>query len=81
MPRIREELAAAENVMIESNGILEFLRPDCYIVVVDEQVADFKESAQRYLDRADIQVTAGGSLELAELLARVKRQIAAGRGY
>ena len=29
MPRIRKEIAQAENVIIESNSILRFLRPTC----------------------------------------------------
>jgi hypothetical protein len=57
MPRIRKELDACEgaggNAIIESNSILQFLRPDLYLSVLDAGTADFKESARRYLDRAD----------------------------
>ncbi len=57
MPRIRKELAACEeaggNAIIESNSILQFLRPDLYLSLLDAGTADFKESARRYLDRAD----------------------------
>ena len=53
MPRIRKELAAAENAVIESNSILRFLRPDVYLSVLDPGTADFKDSARMYLDRAD----------------------------
>jgi hypothetical protein len=53
MPRIRKELERAENAVIESNSILRFLRPDVYLSVLDPAVADFKESARLYLDRAD----------------------------
>ena len=53
MPRIRKELERAENAVIESNSILRFLRPDVYLSVLDPEVADFKESARLYLDRAD----------------------------
>jgi hypothetical protein len=61
MPRIRKELATAENAVIESNSILRFLRPDVYLSVLDPGVADFKDSARRYLDRADaVLVPAGG---------------------
>src|SRR4051812_30560400 len=42
MPRIRRELEQAENVVIESNSILRFLRPDVYLSVLDPEVADFK---------------------------------------
>ena len=53
MPRIRKEMAGAENVVIESNSILRFLRPDLYLSVLDPGVADFKDSARLYLDLAD----------------------------
>jgi hypothetical protein len=53
MPRIRKEMALAENVVIESNSILRFLRPDVYLSVLDPEVADFKDSARLYLDLAD----------------------------
>lgn len=53
MPRIRKEIAAAENVIIESNSILQFLKPDLYLTVLDPGTADFKDSARLFLDRAD----------------------------
>ncbi len=60
MPRIRKELAAAENAVIESNSILRFLRPDIYLSVLDPETGDFKDSARLYLDRADAVLVAGG---------------------
>lgn len=53
MPRIHQELARSENAILESNSILQFLRPDLYITVLDAATSDFKSSAQRFLDRAD----------------------------
>lgn len=53
MPRLRKELAAAENAILESNSVLQFLQPDLYLTVLDGATADFKLSAQRFLDRAD----------------------------
>src|SRR5277367_2973808 len=58
MPRVRKELAAAENAIaghaiLESNSIMQFLRPDLYLTVLDNATADFKDSARLYLDRAD----------------------------
>lgn len=53
MPRVRKELAAATNALVESNSILQFLYPDVYLAVLDPRNADFKPSALRYLDRAD----------------------------
>lgn len=53
MPRLRSLLADVENVIIESNSVLRFLRPDVFVSVLDPGVADFKPSALRYLDRAN----------------------------
>jgi len=53
MPRVRKILEATQNAIIESNSILRFLRPDLYLTVLDPQIADFKSSAQTFLDRAD----------------------------
>ncbi len=53
MPRIRKELAASRNAILESNSILQFLRPDLYLTVLDAGTADFKGSARLFLDRAD----------------------------
>ena len=52
MPRVRELLASSENVILESNSVLKFLRPDLYLTVLDPTTADFKKSAQEFLDRA-----------------------------
>jgi hypothetical protein len=53
MPKIRKILATTQNTIIESNSILRFLKPDLYLTVLDPQTADFKGSAQTFLDRAD----------------------------
>lgn len=53
MPAIRRRLAESENVIIESNSILQFIRPDLYLTVLDPATADFKRSAQQFLDLAD----------------------------
>ncbi|HMD17295.1 MAG TPA: hypothetical protein VKH18_11560 [Terriglobales bacterium] len=53
IPRIRKILASTQNVIIESNSILRFVKPDLYLTVLDPQTADFKASAQTFLDRAD----------------------------
>ena len=65
MPRLRKVLAEAENAIVESNSILRFLRPTVFVTVVDASQADFKESAKRYLDRADACVVTGGDLTTA----------------
>jgi molybdopterin-guanine dinucleotide biosynthesis protein len=53
MPRLREHLAAAHDVILESNSVMRFLRPDLYLVVLDPGTQDFKDSAREFLDRAD----------------------------
>lgn len=66
MPRIRQEIAQAENVVIESNSILRFLRPDLYLSVLDPDTVDFKESAKYFLDRADAVLVPEGNLKHPE---------------
>lgn len=57
MPRLRKEFERAQrdggSVIVESNSILRFLRPDLFLTVLDPGTKDFKDSALRYLDRAD----------------------------
>jgi molybdopterin-guanine dinucleotide biosynthesis protein len=53
MPRLRRELDRATNAIVESNSVLQFLRPDIYLAVLDPVNPDFKPSALRFLDRAD----------------------------
>jgi hypothetical protein len=53
IPALRTALAGAENVIIESNSLMSFLRPSLYLVVLDPAKDDFKASAKLYLDRAD----------------------------
>ena len=59
MPHILKELDAAENAILESNSILRFVQPDLYITVLDAAKADFKLSAQQFLERADAIVLQG----------------------
>src|SRR5689334_3817662 len=53
MPTLRDRLKNARNVIIESNSVLKFLRPDLYLTILDPCNVDFKKSAQEFLDRAD----------------------------
>ncbi|SNT00625.1 hypothetical protein SAMN05421770_103430 [Granulicella rosea] len=62
MPRIRQEMTKAENVILESNSVLRFLKPDLFISVLDPATADFKASAKAYLDRADAVVLPEGEV-------------------
>jgi len=65
MPRVRELVAKAENVIIESNSVLRFLQPDVSLSVLDFSTGDFKASAMRYLDRVDAIVMPEGSESVA----------------
>jgi hypothetical protein len=53
LPRLWREIGLASNVIMESNAVLEFMRPELYLVVLDPAKADFKESARRFLHFAD----------------------------
>lgn len=53
IPEIRRLIATAENVIAESNSLLDFLVPDFYAAVLDFSVQDMKNSARRFLDRAN----------------------------
>jgi hypothetical protein len=53
IPDIQRKIAGAENVIMESNSIVRFLRPDIYLTVLDASTKDFKVSAMEFLDRAD----------------------------
>lgn len=53
MPALRSRLEGARNVIVESNSIVKFVRPDLYLTVLDPANPDFKNSAREFLDRAD----------------------------
>jgi hypothetical protein len=59
IPTIRRRLAESENVILESNSILKFVRPDLYLTVLDPATADFKRSAKEFLDQADAVILHG----------------------
>jgi len=61
MPRLRKELATAENAILESNSVMKFVRPDLYLTVLDGSNPDFKASAKEFLDRADAIVLHDGT--------------------
>ncbi len=72
LPLLREALASAAqrengtaasdglNVIIESNSLLQFVKPSLYVTVLDTTRDDFKDSARQLLDRADVFVFRGG---------------------
>jgi len=53
MPTVRKRLAKSKNAIVESNSLLKFVRPDLYLTVLDPATADFKRSAQEFMDLAD----------------------------
>lgn len=46
-------LAQSENTIVESNSVLELVRPDLFLMLMDFGCEDFKASSLRYMDRAD----------------------------
>jgi hypothetical protein len=70
LPLLREALREASGgaekmppVIVESNSLLQFLRPSLYFAVVDSAKEDFKDSARVALDRADAIVLRTGTLD------------------
>jgi hypothetical protein len=53
VPALRRVFARAADVIIESNSVIQYLKPDAYLTVIDPRVEDFKASSRLYLDRAD----------------------------
>jgi hypothetical protein len=52
MPALRRRIESSRNVIVESNSVLKFMRPDLYMTVLDPGTEDFKKSAQEFMDRA-----------------------------
>ena len=59
MPLLEQALEGAENALIESNTVVDFLPPTVYVQLWNAAVADVKPSARRLLDRADALATVG----------------------
>jgi hypothetical protein len=53
LPLLKRTLAGDECVMIESNSILELMKPSVYLAVLDSRQTDFKPSALKFLSLAD----------------------------
>lgn len=60
---LRKELTTASAdpppVIIESNSLLQFLKPSLYFAIMDSAKDDFKDSARAALDRADALILRG----------------------
>jgi hypothetical protein len=61
MPALRKRIESARNVIVESNSVLKFLRPDLYLTVLDPSTEDFKISARQFLDRASAVILHDGA--------------------
>jgi hypothetical protein len=69
---IRKLIGQSENVIMESNSVLELVEPDLFLMVLDFSCQDFKPSSLRFLDRADafLVVDRGLNVPLWEDVAR-----------
>lgn len=54
MPALEQRIAGDSHVLFESNSGLDFFEPDLYVAVLDYRVEDFKDSARRHIERADV---------------------------
>ena len=62
MEQVRPDHASEPPPLIlESNSLLQFLKPNLYFAVVDPARQDFKDSARAALDRADVIVLRGSA--------------------
>ena len=50
---IRKMIGQSENVIVESNSIMELVTPDVFLMLLDFSCEDFKASSLRFMDRAD----------------------------
>ena len=53
LPSLKEEIANDDFVIIESNSLRRFIKPDIYLQVIDRSNRDFKASAQEFFDLCD----------------------------
>ena len=64
LPDLLEALEGDEHVIIESNSLLGFLKPDIFLMVIDQSGRDVKASARQFFARADAFVTVGAGPRL-----------------
>jgi hypothetical protein len=79
MPALRFAIATSVNVIIESNSLIRFLRPDLYLSVLDPHTADFKDSARQFLDRADAVLLHADPTDTPPAWNRVSLKLIAGK--
>ncbi len=62
VPALFQAVENSANVILESNSILQFIKPSLFLMVLDSSQRDFKLAAQKALSSADALVAAGGKL-------------------
>ena len=50
---MRKILGQGQNVIVESNSVLELVQPDIFLMLLDFSCQDFKASSLRFMDRVD----------------------------
>jgi hypothetical protein len=69
---VKKILAQGENVIVESNSVVELVTPDVFLMILDFSCEDFKPSSLRFIDRADafVVIDSGINAPLWEQVAR-----------
>jgi hypothetical protein len=69
---VQKILGQSENVIIESNSVVEFTQPEVFLMLLDFSCQDFKASSIRFMDRADafVVIDRGINAPLWEEVAR-----------
>lgn len=84
MPLLREALRNLQadgnsrhpiNLVIESNSLLQFLKPSIYLAVLDPAKEDFKQTAHSILDRADALVLRNDLLQTGTFWPQVSSKL------
>ena len=63
IPKLLPVIESDPFVVVESNSILEFVKPELYLFVMRYDVSDFKESARNFISEADAAVVVSSSLD------------------
>lgn len=53
IPEVRRLIDQSENLIVESTSVVRYIDPDLFLMVVDDSVVEWKESAKRNVLRAD----------------------------
>ena len=58
VPSLKKEIEDVDFVIVESNSLRRFIKPDVYLQVFDPSKADFKRSARQFFDLSDAYIFA-----------------------